>query len=142
MAEIARMHASSHDQKVVFEFSAANAWASHLDGASRRIDALDLGQQHSDVFLLRLELAKRRGNLGRRQHRGRDLIQKRLEDMVIAPIKQQDVDIGSLQRTRGCNAGKSTANDHNAFPLGSRIGFCRLFLRNGFGQNCAQWCTR
>ena len=142
MAEIARLHAGGHDQKIVFEFSVANAGANHLDDASRGVDVLDLGQQHADIFLLRLELANRRGDLGRRQHGGRDLIQKRLEDVVIAPVKEQDVDIGSLQRTRRCNAGKSAANDHYAFLPGSRICFCRFLLRKGFGQNCAQWCTR
>ena len=64
------------------------------------------------------------------------------EDVMIAPVKQQDVDVGSLQSTRRRNAGKPAANDHYALLPGSRFCLCRFFLRKGFGQNCAQWCTR
>jgi hypothetical protein len=62
--------------------------------------------------------------------------------MVITPVDQRYFDIGSFQRTRRRNSGKSAANDHNALLPGNLIRWCRLFRREGFGQNCAQCCTR
>src|SRR6202043_1812986 len=56
MTEITRTHSGGDHQEIVFEFLVANARANGLDGTSSEIDALDLGQQHAEVLLLRLEL--------------------------------------------------------------------------------------
>ena len=86
MTEIARTHSGGDHQEVVLEFSTANPRANNLDGASSEIDAPDLGQQHAEVLLFRLKLTDRRRYLGWRQNGGGDLVQQRLEDMVITPV--------------------------------------------------------
>ena len=65
-------------------------------------------------LLLHLELTDRRGDLGGRQNRRRHLIEQRLEDVMIAPVDQNDVGIASLQRARRGDPGKSAADDHDA----------------------------
>src|SRR4051794_33013970 len=54
--EITRTHSSSNHQEVVFEFSTANPRASNFDASCSKIDSLDLGQQHAEVLLFRLQL--------------------------------------------------------------------------------------
>jgi len=115
MTEIARTHSGGDHQEVVFELSTANPRANGLDGARSRIDTLDLGQQHAEVLLFRLELPDRRRYLGRRQHGGGDLVQERLKDMVITPVDQRYFDIGSLERPCCRDAGKSAADYQDAF---------------------------
>ena len=86
MTEIARTHSGGDHQEVVLELSTANPRANNLDGASSKVDALNLGEQHAKVFLFRLELTDRRRYLGWRQNSGGDLVQERLKDMVITPV--------------------------------------------------------
>jgi hypothetical protein len=53
------------------------------------------------------------GDLGWSQNGRRDLIEQRLEDMVIASVDQNDVCIASLQSAGRGNPGKSTADDYD-----------------------------
>jgi hypothetical protein len=55
--------------------------------------------------------------------------------MVVTPVDQQDVDIGSLERACGRNAGKSAANNYDTFLAGGYRHERLLFLRKAFGQN-------
>src|ERR1700692_4454296 len=126
MTEIARTHSGRDHQEVVLEFSTANPRANGLDGASSKVDALNLRQQHAEVFLFRLELPDRRRYLGWRQNSGGDLVQERLKDMVIAPVDQRDFDIGSLERTCGRDAGETAADDQDAFFARHPLRFSRL----------------
>jgi hypothetical protein len=48
-------------------------------------------------FLLLLDLTNRRGDLGGRENRGRHLVEKRLKDVMIAPVDQNDLGITSSQ---------------------------------------------
>jgi hypothetical protein len=108
---------------------------------STEVDAFNLGQQHAKVFLLRLELPDRRRYLGWRQDCGGDLVQERLENMVVTPVDQQNLDIGSLERARCRNACKSGADDQDTFLWGRRIRHDRLFRRKAFGENGAHLFT-
>ena len=119
MTEIARTHSGGDHQEVVLEFSTANPRANGLDGARPEIDALNLSQQYAEVLLFRLELPDRRRYLGRRQNSGGDLVQERLKDMVITPVDQRDLDIGSLERACCGDAGETTADDQDALFAGT-----------------------
>ena len=67
---------------------------------------------------------------------------KRLKDMVVAPVDQRDLDIGSPERPCGRDAGKTATDDQDAFfALGPPPWLRRLFLRERFGQNCSHGCT-
>jgi hypothetical protein len=141
MSEIARVHSCSDHEKIVFEFSIANPRANNFDRASDKTDALNLGEQHAEIFLFRLELTDRRRYLGGRQDSRGDLIQERLKDMVIASVDQRDFDIGSLERPRCRDAGEAAADDQDAFLAWDRLCYRWCFLRKRFGQNCGHGCT-
>ena len=72
-----------------------------------------LGEQHLDVALPPQDPADRRGDVPRRQRRHRDLIQQRLEDMMVAPIDQRDPHRRAAQRPRGIQAAETAADDHD-----------------------------
>src|SRR3984893_14030404 len=141
MTEIARTHSRRDHQEVVFEFSTTNSRANGLDGASSGVDALNLGQQHAEVFLFRLKLPDRRRNLGWRQDSGGDLVQERLEDMVITAVDQRYFDIGALERPGRRDTGETAADDQDPFFARDRF-CCRWrFFRERLGQNCSHGCT-
>src|ERR1700734_2537942 len=89
----------------------------HVNRARTQIDGRDLRQHHCEILLLLLNLANRGGDLGGRENRGRHLVEKRLKDVVIAPIDQNDIRIASFQRPRRCDSGKAAADDYDALPL-------------------------
>jgi hypothetical protein len=84
MTEIARTHSGGDHQEVVLEFSRTYSWAIYIDGPSSQVDALNLGPQYAEVLLFRFKLPDRRRYLGGGQNSGGDLIQERLENMMIA----------------------------------------------------------
>ena len=65
-----------------------------------RRDAINVTHQHRDIFLPAQDVAQRRGDIRRRQTRSCDLIEQRLEQMMIAAIKQRDAYRRLGQRAR------------------------------------------
>jgi len=61
--------------------------------------------------------------------------------MVITPVDQRDFDVGSLERPCCRDAGKTAADDQDAFFGRDRLYCSRRFLRERFGQNCSHGCT-
>ena len=84
----------------------------------RQVQPGHFAKHHTDVLLLVGELPDRSGDLGRRKNRGRHLIEQRLEDVVIAPVDQNDVRIAAFQGASRGDPGKSAADDHD--PLSPR----------------------
>jgi len=60
------------------------------------------------------ELPDRGGDFGWRKNGSRNLIEERLEDVVIALVDQNDVCIASLQSASRGNPGKAAAHNHDA----------------------------
>ena len=56
------------------------------------INGADFGQQHRRVLLLAQNVADRPGHVGRRERRGRDLVEQRLEAMMVLPVDQSHID--------------------------------------------------
>jgi hypothetical protein len=82
-----------------------------------------------------LSCSDRGGNFGWRKNRSRHLIEQRLEDVMVAPINQNDVRIAPLQCASGGNPGKPGAHDHNA--LSSYLGRTwRRQIGGGPRPNC------
>jgi hypothetical protein len=133
MTEIAWTHSGSDHQEVVLEFSTADPRASDLNSAGSEVDAFDLGQQHAEVLLFRFQLPDRRSYLRWRQDGGGDLIKQRLKDMMIAPVDQCDLDVGSLERACRSHAGESAADNQDPFLTRDRLCYGRLFLLERFG---------
>ena len=86
MAEIGVSRAGREHQRVI-----GNAVAVIEQHAfSRRIDAADIGEQRRDFVTVAQQIADRPGDLGCRKRGGRDLIEQRLEQMMVAAIDQRD----------------------------------------------------
>ena len=57
-------------------------------------------------------MAQRRGDVGRGQARGRDLVQQRLEQVMVAAVDQGDAQRRRSQRARRPQAAEAAADDH------------------------------
>ena len=54
-----------------------------------------------------------------RERGRRHLVEQRLEQVVVAPVDDGDVDVGALQLLDGGDAAKAAADDDDAMPLNS-----------------------
>ena len=88
MAEIGVARAGGENQRVVGQGVAVIEQHALVRG----IDAAHGGEQGRDLGAVAQQIADRPGDLGGRQRRGRDLIEQRLEQMMVAPVDQRDRD--------------------------------------------------
>ena len=72
------------------------------------------------VGLLAQHVADRRGDLALGEDPGRDLVEQRLEEVVVGPVDDRDLDIGAAQRLGGEEAAEAAADDHHAVSPGAR----------------------
>ncbi len=89
------------------------------DRLGLRVDADDLGQQHQKILLLAQDVADRRGDQRRRQPGGRDLVQQRLEQMMVAAIDERDLDRLACKRPRRREAAETAADDDDVRDHGN-----------------------
>src|SRR5262249_38213890 len=134
--EIARAHSGRDHQEVELEFSNANPRASDLDGTKSQVDAPNLGQQHAEVLLPRLQLPDRSRYFGWRQDSGGDLVEERLKDMVVTSVDQRDLHVSSLECARCGDACKSRTHYQNTLLWANCILDNRAFRRKAFGEDC------
>ena len=88
MAEIGVARAGREHQRVI-----GNAVAVFEQHAlSCRIDAVDVGEQRRHLGAVAQEIADRPGDLAGGERSGRDLVEQRLEQMMVAAIDQRDLD--------------------------------------------------
>ena len=80
------------------------------------IDAGDLRHHDPQIGLTAQNRADRPGDIGRRQGRGRDLIQQRLEAMMVLPVDQHDVHRRPGQSARRFQPAEAAADNHHARP--------------------------
>ena len=86
MAEIRMSRARREDEIVELDLAAAPE-----DAAASRVDADDLVHEHGRLFLLAQDRARGPGDIGRRQCGNGDLVQERLEQVIVVPIDYGDV---------------------------------------------------
>ena len=91
--------------------------AGSVDSSRLQIQAGHFGEQHTDISLLASKLPDRSSDLGWRKNCGRNLVEQRLEDVVIAPVDQNDVCIASFQSASRGDPGKPAANNDNTLSL-------------------------
>ena len=77
-----------------------------------------------DVGLLVEEVAQRVPHLGRLQQVGRELVEERLERVVVVLVDEDDVGVGVLQGPGRADAGEAAAEDDDTRPL--RLGAAGL----------------
>jgi hypothetical protein len=65
----------------------------------------------TSVLLLTENVADRPGHVGRRERRGRDLVQQRLEAMVVLSVDHGDLERRAAQRFRGFDPAETRADN-------------------------------
>ena len=115
VAEIGVPRAGGEDERVVGQSVAVIE--QHALGL--RIDAGHGGKQGRDLVTAAQQIADRPGDLGGRQRGGGDLVQQRLEQMMVAPVDQRDARPARRQADRSLPGRRTGADDHDAMR------FCR-----------------
>ena len=110
MAEIGVAGAGGEHQRVVGQRVAAI----ERHAARLGIDAGHRGEQGRDLGTPAQQIADRPGDLRGRKCRGRDLIQQRLEQMMVAPVDQRDRDRRAGKPIHRLQPAKTGADDHDA----------------------------
>ena len=125
VAEVAVRRAGGHDEVVVGDrLSVVERHA-----ARRGVDVGDFGLQHrqpAGADLIAQHVADRAGHRRRGEPRGRDLVQQRLEQVVVGAIEQRDVDVVLGQCAHRLQPAEAAADDehpgsrrHCGFATGS-----------------------
>jgi hypothetical protein len=109
VAEIAVRRARRENEMIVIDLAAVNH-----DRAPRRVDARHGPPQHADGATVAKKSPDRKGDIGRRQSSGRDLIEQRLEQMIVVAVDQRDVDGFVFQAGRASHAAEPGADDDDA----------------------------
>ena len=82
----------------------------------RRVEPDGFAEKNADVLLSFQDIAKRRGDIGRRKSAGGNLIEERLEKVEVAAVDQRDVNWRVFQRDHGAEAAESSADDDHTMP--------------------------
>jgi hypothetical protein len=98
-------------QRVVRQLGQPAVRLPHAHRPPAGVNVLDVGQQHPYIGLLADHLPQRGCDQPGRQDPRRDLIQQRLEQMMICPVHQRDLHISIGQRPGGRQPAEPAA-DH------------------------------
>ena len=86
------------------------------DTLGRKVQTNDLSQQHPDVAVAPQRPADRFGNIGGRQGGGRHLIEQWLEQVVVAPVDDGDLDVGVAELAGAGQTAEAATDDHDVTP--------------------------
>ena len=114
MPEVAVTRSGRDDQIVVLERDAAAVSRIDDDAPTIAVDAGDLAEEHRRVPLRLQDAAYRRGNLCGAQNRRRDLVQERLEQVMVLPVDQDHVRVGLAKRLGRGKASEAASHDHDS----------------------------
>ncbi len=115
--------ASRYHQCVVRQRYSCSVRRDYRNGSSLQVEVHDLAEYHIGVLLFLHNATQRRCDQALRQDAGRNLIQQRLEQVMVRPVDYRQVDIGLRQDSADVDAAETAAN-HNDF--GART--CRRAL--------------
>src|SRR4051794_25745658 len=110
MIEVRMRGARGDDEEVVRELAVG-----HRDDAAIGVDRLHVAHDDADVLLFSQYRADRRGDVARIQRGGGDLIEQRLEEVVVAAVDERDVGVRLCQRLRRVQAAEAAADDYDSF---------------------------
>src|SRR5688572_15415808 len=80
-------------------------------------EADHLAQYDLNVFVFVKYSPNRLGDLAGAQHRGRDLVKQRLEDVMVLTVDQREVDGPVCERLRSPQAAEAAADNHDSWPI-------------------------
>jgi hypothetical protein len=121
MSEVGMRGAGGDDQGVIGQFALRE-----MHDAAFKIDVERFVHQHRDVLVLLQDLPQGRSDRRRGKAGRGDLVEQRLEQMMIAAVDQGDANIGIGQFARGGEAAETAAEDDD---MGARVGRCVAFHR-------------
>ena len=115
MPEVRLARARRDDQAVVGDLAAA---IQHFDreAASVEIDGDDLAEHDAGVPLVAQHVAQRRRDVSLGEDPRRDLVEQRLEQVVVGPVDERDVDVGPPQPPGGGEPAEAAADDRHPVP--------------------------
>ncbi len=87
---------------------------SEHDDLARAIDGRDLAHHHARIALAPEQVAYRPGDVGGRETGGRDLVEQRLEQVVILAIDERDVGVEAAKTLGDGEAAESGPDDDDA----------------------------
>ena len=73
--------------------------------------------EEADVALLGADRAEEPGDVAGVEAGGRDLVEQRVEGVVVVPVDQRDVDVGALELADGGDAAEPTSDDDDVGTL-------------------------
>ena len=116
VAEVRLAGAGRDDQAVVRDLAAP---AERLDGEPARVevDTDHLAEHDFGVPLAAQDVPERRRDRSLREDAARHLVQERLEQMMIRPVDQHDLDVArAAERPCGEEAAEAAADDRDPVP--------------------------
>ena len=117
MAEVRAADPDAEDQVVVGEVARRDG-VLHVDGAGRQVEAGDLTELHGDVGVPLEHLAQWWRHGSGRQDPGGDLVEQRLEEVVVGALHHRDVDVGASEELRCEQPAEATADDEHSWSAG------------------------
>jgi hypothetical protein len=113
----------SHYQGVVRQRYSRPVRRDYRNSSSLQVESYDLAEHHLGVLLFLHNTAQCRCYQALRQDAGRNLIQQRLEQVMVRPVDYRQVDTGFRQHSADVHATETAANHHD---FGART--CRRAL--------------
>ena len=83
------------------------------NGSGLQVEVYNLAEHHFGVLLFMHNATQCRRNQALGQDAGRNLIQQRLEQVMVRPVDYRQVDIGFRQDSADVHAAESAANHHD-----------------------------
>ena len=114
VAEVGLTRPGGDDQRVVRELDALSVGSpDRVHDAAFEIEPLDLEELDGDAGNAAQHVSERRRDLPGREHAGRDLVQQRLEEMVVASVDQRDLDALDVAEETAAGRPPKPPPDHD-----------------------------
>jgi hypothetical protein len=91
-----------------------------VDDTPVYVKAGHLGEKHLHISIVTVDMAQRRGYLAGGKDASGYLVEERLEEVMVAPVDQRDIDVARSGQQPTCGeSSKSTTYDHDTVPPAS-----------------------
>ncbi len=117
VAEVGLPGTAGDDQAVVRELELPPVGPHRRHVPSLQVEAADLGQLDLDVPVAVQDPAQRRRDLPLREDPRRDLVEQRLEEVVVDPVHQGDLNGRPAQVSGREQAAEASAHDHHSMGI-------------------------